>query len=63
MIKLKTMIEVETNVHTVSVNVKVSDRGSYIFKDDTGNVIKDFTENYVPDFSQENIMVIILNLK
>lgn len=50
MIKLKTMIEVETNVHTVSVNVKVSDRGSYVFKDDTGKVIKDFTENYVPDF-------------
>lgn len=49
-IELTTMVEQKVQVKTVSVHVKVCDRGCYDFKSPTGTTLKSLDEDYVPDF-------------
>lgn len=49
-ITLTTMVEQRVEVKTVSVHVKVCDRGNYEFKTPTGTVLKEIDEDYVPSF-------------
>lgn len=49
-IELKAMVEQKIKVSTVSVHVKVCDRGNYEFKSPTGTTLKSINEDYVPDF-------------
>lgn len=49
-IELKAMVEQIVSVKTVSVHVKVCDRGNYEFKTPTGTVLKEIDEDYVPSF-------------
>lgn len=49
-IEIKAMVEQKVSVKTVSVHVKVSDRGCYEFKSPTGTVLKELNEEYVPNF-------------
>lgn len=50
MVQLTTMVKKTVDVKSVSVHVKVSDRGSYDFKSPEGEVIKSIDEDYVPSF-------------
>ena len=49
-IEITTMVEQKVQVKTVSVHVKVCDRGCYEFKTPTGTTLKSLDEDYVPDF-------------
>lgn len=49
-IELTAMVEQKISVSTVSVHVKVCDRGCYDFKTPTGTIIKSLNEDYVPSF-------------
>lgn len=49
-VEITAMVEQKVSVKTVSVHVKVCDRGNYEFKSPTGTTLKDIEEDYVPDF-------------
>ena len=44
------MVEQKIEVKSVSVHVKVTDRGNYEFKSPTGTTLKEISEDYVPIF-------------
>ena len=44
------MVEQKVEVKTVSIHVKVGDRGNYDFKSPTGISLKELDEEYVPSF-------------
>ncbi len=49
-VEITAMVEQKVSVKTVSVHVKVGDRGNYEFKSPTGTTLKDIEDDYVPDF-------------
>lgn len=49
-VEITAMVEQKVSVKTVSVHVKVCDRGCYEFKSPTGTTLKELDEDYVPDF-------------
>ena len=49
-IELKAMVQQKISVSTVTVHVKVGDRGFYEFKSPDGTSLKELQEDYVSDF-------------
>lgn len=49
-IELTAMVEQKVSVKSVSVHVKVGDRGNYDFKSPTGTELKSIDGDYVPSF-------------
>jgi hypothetical protein len=49
-IELKAMVQQKISVSTVTVHVKVGDRGFYEFKSSDGISLKELQEDCVPDF-------------